>query len=61
MFVLDARNHGNSPHSSEMTYELMAKDTAQFIKTHTPAGRGVVIGERERALMYRHINSLHRS
>ena len=32
MFALDIRNHGDSPHVSEMTFDLMARDTVQFLK-----------------------------
>ena len=32
MYVLDIRNHGDSPHVSEMTFDLMARDTVQFLK-----------------------------
>ena len=31
VFALDLRNHGNSPHADEMTYEQMAKDVKEFI------------------------------
>lgn len=31
VYVLDARNHGASPHSDIMNYETMADDVAQFI------------------------------
>lgn len=30
VFALDARNHGESPHSGEMSLELMAKDVRHF-------------------------------
>jgi pimeloyl-ACP methyl ester carboxylesterase len=32
VYVLDIRNHGDSPHVSEMTFDLMARDTVQFLK-----------------------------
>jgi pimeloyl-ACP methyl ester carboxylesterase len=31
VFALDQRNHGRSPHSFEMNYDLMAKDVHQFL------------------------------
>ena len=30
---MDARNHGDSPHTPEMSYELMCQDLVQFMKT----------------------------
>ena len=32
VYVLDIRNHGDSPHVSEMTFDLMARDTVHFLK-----------------------------
>lgn len=32
VYVLDARNHGNSPHSETMNYETMAIDVVNFIE-----------------------------
>lgn len=32
VFTLDLRNHGQSPHSDEMTYELMAGDVREFME-----------------------------
>ncbi len=34
VYVLDARNHGASPHAEIMDYESMAADIAHFIKQH---------------------------
>ena len=34
VYVLDARNHGNSPHVSKMSYESMSEDTVMFMKEH---------------------------
>src|SRR5882672_12290911 len=34
VFAVDQRNHGQSPHSSEMDYKLMARDLAEFMQTH---------------------------
>ncbi len=31
VFALDQRNHGDSPHSSEMNYALMARDVREFL------------------------------
>ena len=33
-FVLDARNHGQSPHDASHTYKDMAADLKEFIETH---------------------------
>ncbi|MGI9492520.1 MAG: alpha/beta fold hydrolase [Geminicoccaceae bacterium] len=38
--TLDLRNHGNSPWTDEMSYELMAGDVGQFIETN---GLGPVV------------------
>lgn len=32
MITVDARNHGDSPHSSDMSYAHMSKDIVQLIK-----------------------------
>jgi esterase len=34
VFTLDLRNHGLSPHSTEWSYEIMAKDIKEFIDEH---------------------------
>ena len=34
VLTVDLRNHGTSPWADEMTYEAMAEDVAQLIKTH---------------------------
>lgn len=34
VFTVDQRNHGNSPHNSEHTYELMAGDLLNFMDSH---------------------------
>lgn len=31
MFSLDSRNHGDSPHTPDHSYELMGDDVAQFM------------------------------
>lgn len=33
VYTVDLRNHGQSPHSDEMSFELMADDIAQLLKT----------------------------
>ena len=30
--TVDARNHGDSPHTPEMTYSLMAADLAKLVR-----------------------------
>lgn len=32
--LLDQRNHGRSPHSSEMNYEVMSQDVKHYCETH---------------------------
>ena len=32
---MDARNHGNSPHSPLMSYEAMSEDLIHFLSTHS--------------------------
>ena len=34
VFALDQRNHGRSPHSEEMDYEVMAADVREFLDDH---------------------------
>ncbi|HAW51305.1 MAG TPA: alpha/beta hydrolase [Flavobacteriales bacterium] len=34
VFTLDQRNHGQSPHSAEMTYSALAEDLHDFIEKH---------------------------
>ena len=34
VYLLDQRNHGQSPHSSNFTYEAMAEDLSLFLKEH---------------------------
>ena len=33
--LLDARNHGRSPHSEEHTYEAMSEDLLEYLDTHS--------------------------
>jgi esterase len=34
VFALDLRNHGQSPHSDDITYEVMAGDVREFVLEH---------------------------
>lgn len=34
VYAVDQRNHGGSPHSSEMSYHLMAEDLNHFVTSH---------------------------
>lgn len=34
VFIIDARNHGQSPHSSEFNYDVMADDLYAFLMQH---------------------------
>ena len=34
IYLLDARNHGQSPHSEEFNYDVMAADLFEFIEQH---------------------------
>ncbi len=34
VYLLDLRNHGQSPHSDEMDYPIMAKDVLEFFDAH---------------------------
>ncbi len=34
VYIVDARNHGQSPHTDEFGYELMAQDLKNFIRQH---------------------------
>ncbi|MBI5615520.1 MAG: alpha/beta fold hydrolase [Gammaproteobacteria bacterium] len=38
VWALDARNHGQSPHSSAMDYRVMAADVARFLERHSLQG-----------------------
>ena len=35
VFVVDARNHGQSPHSNEFNYDVMADDLYEFLMDHS--------------------------
>ena len=43
VFLVDQRNHGQSPQSAEMNYELLAEDLHDFIREHA-LDRPAVIG-----------------
>jgi esterase len=43
LYLVDSRNHGLSPHSSEMNYPLMAADLAEFFDAHH-LERAIVLG-----------------
>ncbi len=34
VFIIDQRNHGRSPHTDEINYDLLAHDLNDFIRTH---------------------------
>ena len=34
VYLLDLRNHGDSPHTEEFTYAAMAEDIAEFVQQH---------------------------
>jgi len=34
VFIIDQRNHGKSPHSSEFSYDLMVEDLVEFCEQH---------------------------
>ena len=42
LFILDLRNHGQSPHGAAMDFPLMAGDVAEFFETHQLADAGVI-------------------
>lgn len=42
VFLLDLRNHGNSPHSAEMNYSLMAEDVREFLDSQKIASANVL-------------------
>ena len=43
MYLVDQRNHGNSPHAEEWNYEVMAEDLRDFVEKHE-LERPVVLG-----------------
>ncbi len=44
VYVLDARNHGDSPHNKSHTYPVMAQDVKRFILDHG-LNQPIVIGK----------------
>ena len=34
VYTVDARNHGESPHTHDMSYDLMSTDLVQFCQSH---------------------------
>ena len=44
---MDARNHGETEHRPEMTYDLMSQDTVKFIKDQG-LEKVALIGEKEK-------------
>ena len=43
VYLLDQRNHGNSPHTSEFSLALLAEDLANFIRVHLDS-KPILIG-----------------
>lgn len=43
VYLIDQRNHGRSPHSSDFTYQAMSSDLLEFIKEHNIV-KPVIIG-----------------
>ena len=41
---MDARNHGDSPHTLKMSYELMSDDAARLLKAQR-VDRSVIVGQ----------------
>lgn len=60
VLTVDARNHGDSPHTAEMTYDLMAGDLARLVSTanlgtvslagHSMGGRTVMMAALKQVL-----------
>ncbi len=42
IYLVDLRNHGKSPHTNRMTYELMASDIIEFMDDHMLHSIGIV-------------------
>ena len=43
VYVLDMRNHGQSPHAQDMTYKAMRNDLEEFMNTHN-IGKAILLG-----------------
>lgn len=43
VYLLDARNHGLSPHDDEFSYPIMAQDVKEFLEQHN-IGKASIIG-----------------
>jgi pimeloyl-ACP methyl ester carboxylesterase len=43
VFIVDARNHGKSPHSDEFTYDIMANDLYEFL-LHNNIVNPIILG-----------------
>lgn len=44
LFLVDQRNHGRSPHSAEMNYDLLTQDLEEFFALHELQPDTVVLG-----------------
>ncbi|MEM7104447.1 MAG: alpha/beta fold hydrolase [Bacteroidota bacterium] len=42
VFIVDQRNHGKSPHTTELSYELMAEDLRVFMEEHWIYGAHII-------------------
>ena len=64
---MDARNHGDSPHTTEMNYDLMAGDLARLVNTlnlttvnlagHSMGGHGALVAHLKNPGMYTSISA----
>ena len=43
VFLPDQRNHGHSPHSSELNYEILANDLYEFLSAHS-LQKAIILG-----------------
>ena len=44
MYCIDARNHGDSPHTLDMAYTVMCDDVVRLLRTQN-VNRGVIMGK----------------